>query len=117
MICFCHLMKNADCIGIDAEWKPVFSDGKERLSLLQLAMYNRIFVLDVLRLVDHLDANHWSELSEVLLKNNSILKLGFSLRNDWKMLGEVNPIFANIAHSLVNSVDMDFMCNSVSLVF
>jgi hypothetical protein len=61
-------------VGIDSEWKPVLNGAKSELALLQIAIRDRIFLLDMISLSKF--QNHWQEMGITLFANEEIIKLG-----------------------------------------
>eukprot|EP00877_Chromochloris_zofingiensis_P011233 jgi/Chrzof1/6363/Cz18g05220.t1 len=82
----------AAVVGIDVEWKPNHEAGSSSApaSLLQVAVYDAVFLFDLLTLAAH----HPTQLSACLapvLTNPSILKLGFELLGDLRGEAVFNP--------------------------
>lgn len=64
-------------VGIDMEWKPLFGavGGKSRVSLVQMAVWGRVFLLDVLRLLEE-ERAALASFFQTLFADPSITKLG-----------------------------------------
>uniref|UniRef100_A0A6M2CWE7 Putative exonuclease mut-7 n=1 Tax=Rhipicephalus microplus TaxID=6941 RepID=A0A6M2CWE7_RHIMP len=83
-----EIIKNYNLVGIDAEWKPTMGLTPARLSLVQLAVWDNVFVLDMLKLSEILSEEQWGQLYTDVLGSNEILKLGFGIAEDLKLLAE-----------------------------
>lgn len=72
-----HYMNDHECkiVGIDSEWKPAFGAQQNELSLIQLATWDRIFILDVIGM-SGLSPDVWNEACSLFFENPQILKLG-----------------------------------------
>lgn len=70
-------INNHDCkiVGIDSEWKPAFGAQQNELSLIQLATWDQIFILDVIGM-SSLPPDVWMEACSLFFENPQILKLG-----------------------------------------
>ncbi|OQR86025.1 hypothetical protein ACHHYP_20520 [Achlya hypogyna] len=80
-------------LGIDLEWKPVFSKGDVCLaSLLQLALHDSVFLVDLVALEVNVDD---FELLQWILEEPRLWKLGYGLRTDLRVLhesfGDIQP--------------------------
>lgn len=78
-------------VGIDLEWRPSFSTigGKPRVSVVQLAVWGHVFLLDMLQLLRQGERGPQAALSgffRTLLADPAILKLG-----KWCLVGKVPP--------------------------
>ena len=94
--CF-SFINNHDCkiVGIDSEWKPAFGAQQNELSLIQLATWDRIFILDVIGM-SGISPTAWQEGARLFFENPDILKLGFSLASDMVMIKSSVAPLANI---------------------
>ncbi|KDO32008.1 hypothetical protein SPRG_19473 [Saprolegnia parasitica CBS 223.65] len=76
-------------VGVDLEWKPVYSKGESSLaSLLQVALVDRVFLIDLVHIEGHLnaiDVVHW------MLAEPRFLKLGFGFETDVRVLADTFP--------------------------
>ncbi|XP_035224681.1 exonuclease mut-7 homolog isoform X2 [Stegodyphus dumicola] len=80
------ISENYNVVGIDAEWKPNLGVLKEKLSLFQLAVWDSIYLLDILALQDSLKPKCWDYMIEKIFCNADILKLGYGIKTDLQML-------------------------------
>ncbi|XP_029849954.2 exonuclease mut-7 homolog isoform X2 [Ixodes scapularis] len=84
-----EVLKDYDVVGVDAEWKPTMGLAPSRLSLVQLAVWDGVYVLDILKLSEVLGESHWRQLYTEILSSDDILKLGYGIVEDLKLLSEV----------------------------
>lgn len=80
----------ASIVGIDLEWKPTMVVAAGDLALLQLAIENKVFLIDVLALANAQQL--WRQFARVFLNNHNILKIGFAMGADSAMLAQCFPI-------------------------
>uniref|UniRef100_A0A224Z4S8 Protein containing DNA pol A exo1 domain n=1 Tax=Rhipicephalus zambeziensis TaxID=60191 RepID=A0A224Z4S8_9ACAR len=97
-----EVIKDYDVVGIDAEWKPTMGLTPSRLSLVQLAVWDNVFVLDMLKLSEILSEEQWGQLYTDVLSSNEILKLGFGIAEDLKLLAETIKLPGGKVHNVVD---------------
>jgi uncharacterized protein with PIN domain len=98
-------LKKAKMISFDTEWKPTISCSD--VSLIQLAKRDRIYLLDVITLMQHgLTENEWNLLGKCIFNNEEILKLGFAHSTDISMLVKFQAFGIhhnqNVSHSYLD---------------
>ncbi|NXT75810.1 MUT7 Exonuclease, partial [Zapornia atra] len=91
--CWDKVLQPGQVVGIDMEWKPSFGTvGKPRVSLLQLALKDEVFLLDLPRLLEQAEAEGQKEklphFIKMLYSDAAITKLGYG------MLGDLNSLAA-----------------------
>lgn len=107
-------LKGYTLIGMDAEWMPTMGLGLSRLSVLQLAVRDGVYILDMLELSDKLSEEAWAPLYTEVLAAKSIRKLGYGIADDIKLVAEtaVSPLakFENVVDfaKLVPKLRQDF---------
>ncbi|CAL1287022.1 unnamed protein product [Larinioides sclopetarius] len=77
---------NCDVVGIDTEWKPHFGLSSERLALMQIAVRDKVYILDMVYLRDCLMPEHWDSFMKNLFGNSNIIKLGCGIMIDVQMI-------------------------------
>lgn len=84
--CFDHI-SNHDCkiVGIDSEWKPTFGQVQNQVALIQLATWDRIFLIDTVKM-RHTSSGVWHDAMKCFFDNPEITKLGFGLKTDMKKI-------------------------------
>ncbi|KAG8227413.1 hypothetical protein J437_LFUL000422 [Ladona fulva] len=83
-------LQGVEVIGLDCEWKPSFYSQTSKVALLQMAMWKRIYLIDVLSLND-IPSYIWDDFNKIVFENENILKLGFDISADKSMLVETVP--------------------------
>lgn len=78
---FCLVLQPGQVVGIDMEWRPSFGMvGKPRVSLLQIALNDEVFLLDLPRLLEHAETEGGKEklphFIQMLYSDAAITKLG-----------------------------------------
>lgn len=82
---FLHYIKDVPMVGIDTEWKPYFGTRKNELALIQIASREQVHILDVCNLGSKCP-DLWNDLGLTLFANENIIKLGFGIIADMKMM-------------------------------
>uniref|UniRef100_A0A0A1XQ98 Probable exonuclease mut-7 homolog n=1 Tax=Zeugodacus cucurbitae TaxID=28588 RepID=A0A0A1XQ98_ZEUCU len=80
-------------IAFDSEWKPSLCN-ENVISLLQIATPYRVYLLDCLS--TQLSEELWQQLGQRVFNNLEILKVGFSLHQDLRMLHKSLPLQLNL---------------------
>ncbi|XP_067637169.1 exonuclease mut-7 homolog isoform X2 [Eurosta solidaginis] len=80
-------------IAFDSEWKPTVCN-ENVISLLQMATIDRVYLLDCLS--SQLRDDLWQQLGRRVFNNLEILKIGFSLHQDVRMLHKSLPLQLNL---------------------
>ena len=84
------LLKASPLLSVDAEWKPTFGTGPvEQAALLQFGTHTKVFLLDLVVLQPLLQDRHWQSVGQ-LFANPDILKLGYGIRSDFKVLSNLH---------------------------
>lgn len=99
-------LKVSKIISFDTEWKPTILLSSD-VSLIQLAKRDRIYLLDVITLMQQgLSDVDWNLIGKCIFNNEEILKLGFAHSTDISMLVKFqafgiqnNP---NVSHSYLD---------------
>ncbi len=76
------VLEKEKVLGIDTESK------EQELCLIQIASKHDAFLIDLVELTDQIEKTHWKSLSDRILNNEAIEKLGFSLLNDLKLIAK-----------------------------
>ncbi|NXJ01869.1 MUT7 Exonuclease, partial [Psophia crepitans] len=89
--CWEKVLQPGQVVGIDMEWRPSFGMvGKPRVSLLQIALKDEVFLLDLPRLLEQTETE--SEKAKLphfiqkLYSDAAITKLGYGMSGDLKSL-------------------------------
>lgn len=101
--CINEISENFQLVGIDAEWKPSFGFQKSRVALIQLAVWDDVYLLDIIQLSKYLNSDQWDLLLEKIFCNNELIKLGYGLQTDFDMLED---LFQEGKEKLKNAVNI-----------
>uniref|UniRef100_A0AAF5RXC1 3'-5' exonuclease domain-containing protein n=1 Tax=Wuchereria bancrofti TaxID=6293 RepID=A0AAF5RXC1_WUCBA len=80
------VIEEADLIGIDTEWKPLFMCTSERVALFQICVQHCSYLVDVITLENVLTEEQWTRFFKALFSYSTAIKLGFDFLNDLKVL-------------------------------
>ncbi|NWX14151.1 MUT7 Exonuclease, partial [Aegotheles bennettii] len=89
--CWEKVLQPGQVVGIDMEWKPSFGMvGKPRVSLLQLALKDEVFLLDLPKLLEQAETEGKKEklphFIQRLYSDAAITKLGYGMSGDLSSL-------------------------------
>ncbi|XP_015500324.1 exonuclease mut-7 homolog isoform X2 [Parus major] len=89
--CWEKVLQPGQVVGVDMEWKPSFGMvGKPRVALLQLALEDEVFLLDLPRLLEQAEAEGQKEklphFIQMLYSDAAITKLGYGMSGDLSSL-------------------------------
>ncbi|NWW49857.1 MUT7 Exonuclease, partial [Pedionomus torquatus] len=89
--CWEKVLQPGQVVGIDMEWKPSFGTvGKPRVSLLQIALKDEVFLLDLPRLLEQAESEGEKEklphFIQMLYSDAAITKLGYGMSGDLSSL-------------------------------
>lgn len=74
---------DGDIIAFDTEWKPSATNDNT-VAVLQLAIHDKVFLVDCI--TETIDANMWKLLGNKVFNNTKIMKVGFSMEQDVRLL-------------------------------
>lgn len=104
--CASHL-KASPLLSVDAEWKPTFGTGPvEQAALLQFATATKVYLLDLIVLQPLLQGYHWQSVGQ-LFASPEILKLGYGIKSDFKVLSNLHEEMKKGICSAKNVTDLD----------
>ncbi|XP_066837000.1 exonuclease mut-7 homolog isoform X4 [Anser cygnoides] len=89
--CWEKVLQPGQIVAIDMEWRPSFGMvGKPRVSLLQIAVKDEVFLLDLPRLLEHAEMEGEKEklphFIQMLYSDAAITKLGYGMSGDLSSL-------------------------------
>ncbi|NXL51100.1 MUT7 Exonuclease, partial [Podilymbus podiceps] len=89
--CWGKVLQPGQIVGIDMEWRPSFGMvGKPRVSLLQIALKDEVFLLDLPRLLEQAETEDEKEklphFIQMLYSDAAITKLGYGMSGDLNSL-------------------------------
>ncbi|XP_055925388.1 exonuclease mut-7 homolog isoform X2 [Argiope bruennichi] len=82
------ISENYNMVGLDCEWKPSLGIFKEKAALCQLAVWDSVYLFDILALKEYQSKQIWEYLLRKIFYNEEITKLGYGGINDLKVLIE-----------------------------
>nr|XP_008123065.1 PREDICTED: exonuclease mut-7 homolog [Anolis carolinensis] len=106
------LLKAGQIVGLDMEWRPSFGvlGSKPRVSLVQLAVRDRVFLLDMLALLRPEGAQEEEEALDQffreLFADPNVTKLGYGMHGDLAQLAKSLPTFSAMEKQLCNFLDL-----------
>ncbi|NXG75365.1 MUT7 Exonuclease, partial [Baryphthengus martii] len=89
--CWEKVLRPGQVVGIDMEWRPSFGTvGKPRVSLLQIALKDEVFLLDLPRLLEQAEMEGEKDklprFIQMLYSDAAITKLGYGMSGDLSSL-------------------------------
>ncbi|XP_067417673.1 exonuclease mut-7 homolog isoform X3 [Emydura macquarii macquarii] len=88
------VLQPGQVVGIDMEWRPSFGVvGKPRVSVLQIAVKEQVFLLDLLQLLKPDEMEELSHFVQTLFSDPTIIKLGYGMSGDLHSLGATCSAF------------------------
>ena len=85
-----------DAVGVDAEFVPPLPYQDQRISLLQVATLYKVFLLDFEVLPNVLTAQDFRDLSTGMFQNPNLVKVGFGLDGDIRLLARTVPCLKSL---------------------
>uniref|UniRef100_A0A7M4EXH0 Exonuclease 3'-5' domain containing 3 n=1 Tax=Crocodylus porosus TaxID=8502 RepID=A0A7M4EXH0_CROPO len=88
-----QVLQPGQVIGIDMEWRPSFgSVGRSRVSLLQLAVKDQVFLLDLLQFQEEVEQEKLAHFIQTLFSDPAITKLGNCCLHSCSTLQLTDPL-------------------------
>ncbi|GAB1598573.1 exonuclease mut-7 homolog [Argonauta hians] len=101
--CINHLSLPGSIIGVDLEWLTLFNTetNRDRIALIQLALLDCIYIVDVITLTRILTQDDWIYFFNRIFYNKFVTKLGYSFTQDLHIITVTFPFidtkeFSNI---------------------
>ncbi|CAM9681328.1 unnamed protein product [Bubo scandiacus] len=119
--CWEKVLQPGQVVGIDMEWRPSFGMvGKPRVSLLQMALKDEVFLLDLPRLLEQAEAEGEKEklphFIQMLYSDAAITKLGYGMSGDlsslaatWSALKDMNKQAQSVVDLLTVDKQVDVL--------
>ncbi|CAI8028734.1 Exonuclease mut-7 homolog [Geodia barretti] len=112
--CGNRLTQRGALIGVDAEWRlPICNGWEERMAVLQLAVNDSVYLLDMLALPHCVPHSELREFMFDVFSNPSTLKLGYSVGGDLELLARSWPFVAEVLSSAARIVDIKTLASMV----
>ncbi|NWI55802.1 MUT7 Exonuclease, partial [Calyptomena viridis] len=109
--CWEKVLQPGQVVGIDMEWKPSFGMvGKPRVALLQMALKDEVFLLDLPRLLEQAEEEGEKEklhrFIQMLYSDAAITKLGYGMSGDLSSLVATCSALKDTEKQLQGVVDL-----------
>ncbi|XP_068067787.1 exonuclease mut-7 homolog isoform X12 [Anomalospiza imberbis] len=109
--CWEKVLQPGQVVGVDMEWKPSFGMvGKPRVALLQLALKDEVFLLDLPRLLEQAEAEGEKEklphCIQMLYSDATITKLGYGMSGDLSSLAATCSALKDTEKQMQGVVDL-----------
>ncbi|XP_063265502.1 exonuclease mut-7 homolog isoform X4 [Prinia subflava] len=109
--CWEKVLQPGQVVGVDMEWKPSFGMvGKPRVALLQIALKDEVFLLDVPRLLEQAEAEREKEklphFIQMLYSDAAITKLGYGMSGDLSSLAATCSALKEMEKQMQGVVDL-----------
>ncbi|XP_064249531.1 exonuclease mut-7 homolog isoform X5 [Passer domesticus] len=109
--CWEKVLQPGQVVGVDMEWKPSFGMvGKPRVALLQLALKDEVFLLDLPRLLEQAEAEGEKEklprFIQMLYSDAAITKLGYGMSGDLSSLAATCSALKDTEKQMQGVVDL-----------
>ncbi|XP_064583669.1 exonuclease mut-7 homolog isoform X1 [Zonotrichia leucophrys gambelii] len=109
--CWEKVLQAGQVVGVDMEWKPSFGMvGKPRVALLQLALKDEVFLLDLPRLLEQAEAEGEKEklphFIQMLYSDAAIIKLGYGMSGDLSSLAATCSALKDTEKQMQGVVDL-----------
>ncbi|NXS63005.1 MUT7 Exonuclease, partial [Brachypteracias leptosomus] len=109
--CWEKVLRPGQVVGIDMEWRPSFGMvGKPRVSLLQMALKDEVFLLDLPRLLEQAEGEGGKEklshFIQMLYSDGAITKLGYGMSGDLSSLAATCSALKDTGKQVRGVVDL-----------
>ncbi|NWU85561.1 MUT7 Exonuclease, partial [Onychorhynchus coronatus] len=109
--CWEKVLQPGQVVGVDMEWKPSFGMvGKPRVALLQMAVKDEVFLLDLPRLLEQAEVEEEKEklprFIQMLYSDAAITKLGYGMSGDLSSLAATCSTLKDTEKQLHGVVDL-----------
>ncbi|XP_053138004.1 exonuclease mut-7 homolog isoform X2 [Hemicordylus capensis] len=110
--CQAEVLQPGQVVGLDMEWQPSFSAlrGTSRVSVVQVAIRGRVFLLDMLQLLKQegaeAEAAALSGFFRALFTDAAVTKLGYGMSGDLHSLAATCVAFKDVVKQLCGVLDL-----------
>lgn len=111
--CVEHITKPGSIVGMDSEWKPGFCGQIQKIALLQLAVKDKAYLLDISTLLRLFRATEWEDFAQRIFCNETILKLGYGIECDLKMLMRTLPAMERPMMKVRRIVNLEILAKKI----
>ncbi|XP_053863585.1 exonuclease mut-7 homolog isoform X3 [Malaclemys terrapin pileata] len=101
------VLQPGQVVGVDMEWRPSFGVvGRPRVSVLQIAIEEQVFLLDLLQLLKPDEMEELSHFVQTLFSDPTIIKLGYGMSGDLHSLAATCSAFKEMDKHVQGIVDL-----------
>ncbi|XP_042711634.2 exonuclease mut-7 homolog isoform X7 [Chrysemys picta bellii] len=101
------VLRPGQVVGVDMEWRPSFGVvGRPRVSVLQIAIEEQVFLLDLLQLLKPDEMEELSHFVQTLFSDPTIIKLGYGMSGDLHSLAATCSAFKEMDKHVQGIVDL-----------
>ncbi|NXU46811.1 MUT7 Exonuclease, partial [Drymodes brunneopygia] len=109
--CWQKVLQPGQVVGVDMEWRPSFGMvGKPRVALLQLALKDEVFLLDLPQILEQAEAEGEKEklphFIHMLYSDAAITKLGYGMSGDLSSLAATCSALKDMEKQMQGVVDL-----------
>ncbi|KAL5278093.1 EXD3 family protein [Megaselia abdita] len=106
-------LETCSVVAFDSEWKPHSTNNDEAVSLLQLAIPSKVFLVDALS--NKITVKGWKKIGSEIFNNLEITKIGFSITHDLQMFFKYLPDMEfTFMHLSPNYLDLDTLWDKLN---
>ncbi|XP_052790834.1 exonuclease mut-7 homolog [Mya arenaria] len=116
--CLSCITKPGTIVGLDSEWKPAFLGQIQKVALLQLALRDKAYLLDLPALDKFAVGENnqlWEKFFTSFLCSEKVLKLGYGIESDLKMLLRTFPTMQEQMTKVRRIVNLDILAKKLAL--
>ncbi|XP_051893291.1 exonuclease mut-7 homolog isoform X3 [Pristis pectinata] len=108
--CAAQVLQAGGVVGIDMEWRPTFTAwSKARVSILQIALKDRVYLLDLPQLVKESESPgrelEFAQFIQSLFSSRTITKLGYAMAGDLRSLCTSYSVLKDVVQITAGIVD------------
>ncbi|KAI8518141.1 Exonuclease mut-7 [Branchiostoma belcheri] len=113
--CAQRLLQPGTVIGLDAEWRPSFGNTliTQRVSIVQLATKDKVYILDMIALVQNTEMGRLQHFFSSLLVSQDVVILGYGIDGDFQMLGRSYPFLREALSKRKRVIDLSHVATRI----
>ncbi|CAH1272305.1 EXD3 [Branchiostoma lanceolatum] len=113
--CALRLLQPGTIVGLDAEWRPSFGNTliTQRVSIVQLAIKDKVYILDMISLVQNTEMGRLQHFFSSLLVSQDVIILGYGIDGDFQMLGRSYPFLREALSKRRRVIDLSHVATRV----
>ncbi|XP_078605865.1 exonuclease mut-7 homolog [Branchiostoma floridae x Branchiostoma japonicum] len=113
--CAQRLLQPGTMVGLDAEWRPSFGNTliTQRVSIVQLAIKDKVYILDMIALVQNTEMGKLQDFFSSLLASQDVIIIGYGIDGDFQMLGRSYPFLREALSKRKRVIDLSHVAARV----